>query len=236
MKTLLIFLLLLVVPAYATNDIYNGLAGWWTFDSNDILGTSVTDKSGNNDTGTTHGSPSSIAGKLGQALSFNGSTQYISLADIPESGSFTISCWALLNAYTSVNPIPCVSRAHFGGLYPQNYFISLRSGTGTCSTHDWLFQMSDNGGDIATACSNVIAVLNQWTLLTGVYKSSSRTLTLYINGVAQSTTGNASALASTYYTSTETTNIATYDTNASPFSGNVDDVRLYNRALSAAEI
>ncbi len=59
------------------NDL--GLVGYWSFDSGDVSGTTVLDQSGSGNNGTTVNSPKQVPGKLGQALSFNGTSQYVSL-------------------------------------------------------------------------------------------------------------------------------------------------------------
>ena len=51
-------------------------------------GSTTADSSGNGNTGTLTGSPTWVTGKFGDALSFNGTTQYV---EIPNSTSLTIS-------------------------------------------------------------------------------------------------------------------------------------------------
>jgi hypothetical protein len=225
-----------------TVAVSTGLVGYWTFDGQNTHWTTnaTDDVSGNGNTGTlvnmsTTSSPT--AGKIGQALKFNGTTQYVSLADIPESGNFTVSCWAYPTSFGSSNPVPCVSRAHNGGAFAQNYFIAIVSGLGLgCGvTGEWKFQMSDASGHSAHVCSTAVATLSKWQLVTGIYNVNTQTLSFYVNGVFQGT-ASGSSLLSSYYTSAESTTIGAYDGSTSFFRGSVDDVRLYGRPLSAQEV
>ena len=62
------------------DGILNGLVGWWKFDEGS--GTVAYDSSGNDLDGTTNGNPPWVSGKIGGALSFNGSNQYVSCDSI----------------------------------------------------------------------------------------------------------------------------------------------------------
>ena len=65
------------------STLNSGLGGLSTFDGSDISGSTVYDLSGNGNDGTNSGATPTI-GKLGQALSFDGSAQYVS---VPRSSS-----------------------------------------------------------------------------------------------------------------------------------------------------
>jgi hypothetical protein len=62
----------------------NGLAGWWTFDVEDVSGSQTTprlidDRSGKGNSGkywNVTGTPRAV-GRIGQALSFDGATTYV---------------------------------------------------------------------------------------------------------------------------------------------------------------
>ena len=58
-------------------DNTNGLVGWWTFQD----GTAM-DWSGNQHNGALVASPPAISGIIGNALSFNGSTQYVNVGSL----------------------------------------------------------------------------------------------------------------------------------------------------------
>lgn len=74
-----------------TTSLTNGLVGYWTFDGADMTATQALDKSGNSNAGTLTGTTKAI-GKLGQALSFNGSSDVISMG-ASYNGVKTVAFW-----------------------------------------------------------------------------------------------------------------------------------------------
>ena len=71
-----------VVEVKVSDALMNGLVAWWKFD--EANGTVAYDSSGNDLDGTTNGNPPWVSGKIGGALSFNGSNQFVSLPAIPK--------------------------------------------------------------------------------------------------------------------------------------------------------
>ncbi|MFC1756467.1 hypothetical protein ACFLY1_00770, partial [Patescibacteria group bacterium] len=81
----------------------DGLVGYWTFDGNHMDWSQSTaearDQSGNNYHGNVIGSTSSIDGKVGQALNFNGNGDYVTLSSSMSSyNDFTVSAWVKMNS------------------------------------------------------------------------------------------------------------------------------------------
>ena len=73
-----------------------GLVGWWTFDGPDLL-QNAKDKSGQGNTGYLAGftSTTTVPGKIGQALQFDGSNDYVQIADHDNltPANITITYW-----------------------------------------------------------------------------------------------------------------------------------------------
>jgi hypothetical protein len=63
----------MIMQAPSSLGLSSGLVGYWTMDDKNISGTTVTDKSGNGNNGTISGA-TKTAGKLGQALKFDGTS------------------------------------------------------------------------------------------------------------------------------------------------------------------
>lgn len=79
-----------------TGALTSGLVGYWTFDGADTTSTTATDRSGNSNTGTLTNGPTVTSGKLGQALSFDGTDDYVSVVDTASlrvTNNFTFSFW-----------------------------------------------------------------------------------------------------------------------------------------------
>ncbi len=90
-----------------------------------------------------------------------------------------------------------------------------------------IWYVRNNTGNISTGIS---ALANQWYQVTLIYANSS--MYLYINGTLK-WTGTQSGTSGNY---NMTIGAAQYATYSRYLSGSIDDVRVYNRALSAAEI
>lgn len=80
------------------SDLTNGLVGLWSFNGADVSGTTAYDRSGQGNNGTLANSPTTTAGKIGQALDFDGSSEYVSMGDpasavLDPAGSFSLSAW-----------------------------------------------------------------------------------------------------------------------------------------------
>ena len=68
------------------------LVGYWSFDEAD----EANDLSGNGHDGVIHGNPKVIAGKFGEALEFNGGTDYVEIPEAPalsELKALSMSAW-----------------------------------------------------------------------------------------------------------------------------------------------
>jgi hypothetical protein len=192
-------------------NIDNGIVGHWTFDGKDMV-QNVADSSGQGNNGNLVGytSTTTVAGKIGQALGFNGSNQYVTVAS-PLSGAiaYTESLW--------VNTVT-IGRV----------FLSLGAGdqlwVGNFSGGKW--NCNSNSGIIV---SSTQSVSSGWHLITCTFASG--TLTIYVDGqqsgvLAGSTMANGTNASS---------HIGSYGTSVVT-GGSLDDVRIYNRALSTAEI
>jgi hypothetical protein len=231
-KTIFIILVFLFLPmlgeaATITRPIHNtGLIGYWTFDGPHMAGTKVYDQSTNSNDGTLTGGPTRTIGKIGQALDFDGVDDYVDLqaqvnSTLSVDNSWTVSMW--FNFDTIVNNDVLIASAVDG---TDRMTIMVRD-EGTLQVHSVIY----NGGFIgkATAVSGGFGTGN-WNHILMIWDTSA--VTAYLNGV--SVAGAASASTNS---NAETIigdiigHSAGYD-----FDGKIDEVRIYNRALSADEV
>ena len=215
-------------------DIYgSSLVAWYTLDSNDISGTSVTDKSGNGNTGTTQNSPTAVPGKLGQALKFvTASNQYIDAGNnssVQVTGNITLATW--FNA-TAINfPYDGLIVKGYDGSH-TGYQLDFQNDVSTGGVNA-LLCASYNGSSFGTYYaygSNIVT--GKWYHAVCTYDGTN--WNLYLNGTLVAHTAGAQGAFST------SQNLIIGEANfggaSSAFSGSFDDVRVYNRALSAAEM
>lgn len=218
-----------------------GLVGHWTFDGKDMI-SNVADTSGQGNTGYMVAAATSsqvTPGPIGQALKFNGSTQYVNISNVASlrpTGNFSISAWFKIGStaaqryvFDSYSQSPTNVAGIGLGLNVEGASarkIGVISGKNTgagsvCTT------------DFCTAVSTTNVDDNRWHFAVGLWDSS--LLKLYIDGVLQDTSSWASALVYAAGNQVRIGNLF-QASNAAYFSGTIDDVHLYNRALSAAEV
>jgi hypothetical protein len=216
--------------AQVSSSLDNGLVTKWSFDEGS--GTTASDSVGGNN-GTLTGGPSWATGKVGGAISLSGAgNQYISLPNLSlGTNPFTVSAW--------VNPVSVAGKSY-------NYGAGIISNTNSESLGDFylgvnsqgavFFYNNRTGGNDSTGVSYTqidtnIVPLNTWTLITAIWDGTSKRI--FVNGVEK--TGLSNKSLGTNNGSKHTIGLwsalSTYS-----FNGLVDDVRLYNRALSVSEV
>ena len=217
--------------ASATTGLNSGLVGYWTFDGPSVNWATgvVKDVSGNGNNGLMTGpstSTSPVAGKIGQALNFNGTSSYIDLAapTVLQSDSvFTVSAWARATSY-GVNPAAVAIRFNQDAnnlfiLYPYDNF----SGNGARVFFNTITIIDQNNGAIADG---------KWHHFLFVSRSATDHQ-LFVDGQSVGTSVTSKTLPASL---TDVTIGAWNPTNGQYYSGGIDDVRIYNRALSSQEI
>jgi len=188
-------------------------------------GTAAADATGNAWTGTLVGGPTWVAGKINNAVSLSGSTQYVTLPTGVVNGltTCTISAWVNLNSVSNW------ARLFDFGSGTNNYlFIAPRSGAGkirfAIRTPSIGEQIIDGTAALPTGSWQHVAVV-----LNGA------TGTLYVNGVqvGQNTgmTLNPSSLGAT-----NQNYIGKAQFNDPYLAGAVDDFRIFGQALTAQQI
>ena len=197
----------------------NGLVGHWPMDAADIAGTVLTERCGNGLNASLGGTaPTIIPGKVGQGLSFGSSSNttvgYTQLLDLTYKASFAM--W--------INPDPSwPAYAVFLDKYSTNsgntcWRVSRSSSTTMVSFYDYTHVIA--GGSLTISAWNHIVV----TIDTGV-------CIIYVNGINVA----SGAVFSPLQTYSGVTYIGRYVSGAN-FVGKLDDMRIYNRTLSQAEI
>ncbi len=215
----------------APTSVDTSLKGYWSFDGQDISSTTAYDRSGAGNNGTLTNSPTIIQGPAGQALRFNGSTNYVSLGT-PASLGFAPSTAHTVSAWTNTTLSKTSS-----GLFQT--IVALGS-MGCCGTESSL-SILDSGGSgiyqfrfalsgIGNINSTFDIVPNTWYHVVGVWDGT--TAYIYINGVLN-ISGTLSGSINNW---TNNAYIGAADGPGSFFNGSIDEVRVYNRVLTAAEI
>ena len=225
-----------------TVTLSSGLVGYWTFNGPDINWTTnkATDASGNGNTGTlvslaTSSAP--VAGKLGQALNWLGSSiQNVNLGHPASllSPTFTVSAWVNWRGFVSgsLQYYNIISDDNTASTRSNYSFALWRSGLAAAGKP--FCQFSDNSATYGSVTDSTVLPTNTWVLVTCTYDGAA--LKIYRNGVPTATTAT-SLVPSTQGTAINIGRDAyTGGTNGESWNGKIDDVRIYNRALSPQEI
>jgi hypothetical protein len=217
-----------------TVALSNGLVGYWTFDGSatNWRTNTTADLSGNGNTGTLVGmstSSSPVAGKIGQALYFTGTPGSYSAIRMGnksafEPAQFTISAW--INSGTDQST----------AIVSKGAGDSAGSGYGLYYYSNNSFQFRLDGAPITSANNSL--PLNKWNHVTATYDGQQ--MVIYINGSSAATpVAKVGATVSSSYEFAvgDRALYAWPDPSNTPFiNGRIDDVRVYNRALTAGEV
>ena len=203
-------------PTSATGaNLQGGLVGWWKFDGN------ATDSSPSKANGTFTGTPSTVAdrfGNPGKALSFSGS-QWVNYGNKPawNNSSLTFASWVYNGNNSSIKNIIAKE---------SNYKVRL-SGTRL----DLLVGATGTGWTLNTGWG--VVPVNTWTHIAVTVDSTSGTATAYINGV---NVGSTPLTPITAFNGSMLYAAAHNGTGTEPMIGALDDLRFYNRALTASDV
>ncbi len=208
---------LTITAAPSPSDITTGLAARWTMTEGS--GNYAYDSSGHGNTAILYNSPYWWTTTYGMALWFNGSA-YGSVAEnssLEMMNQLTVSFWLDPNANT--NKDPCVIEK----LY--DWDVSL---TGPKR----LPQFTSHGGGYATL--NYSLPLNTWHHI--VFTFNSGIVNGYVDGLPVAFLSNTFPSAGSLPQFAYGLSIGTDSSKSNYLIGSLDDVRLYNRALSAADV
>lgn len=227
------------INASQNSKITSGLIGFWSFNGSDINWSSNTlyDRSGNGYNGAIRGistSTSPMAGKIGQALHFDGTNDRIVIpeivTDIDGASDLSVSVWIKPHTLEALDTIIGKNNTSSGSTF------NFRMEDSSSSNLRFNFSTSVNGH----TTSNVLAV-GQWThavaVFDGTKTGNNNRLKIYINGVAETLDFGGTTVPSTLSNTSWDMVIGSTDTSTGNrwFDGVLDEIRLYNRPLSAEE-
>ncbi|MEM3074438.1 MAG: LamG-like jellyroll fold domain-containing protein [Candidatus Pacearchaeota archaeon] len=197
------------------------------------LNGNANDVSGNSLHGLAIGNVERAQGKIDQAYTFNGdSSNYVkvndnNLLDFSQRQPFTISAWARTPNPTSNPSVKQIISKGNTGSCEANY------GLRTMPSGKIRFSLEGDGcpeDNVFVDSRNAVRA-NQWFHVVGVYDGNNN-LTIYLNGVLS----NSSIINASKITTNNQPLYVGWGHNDFPWNGTIDDVRIYNRTLTPAEI
>jgi hypothetical protein len=209
----------------------SGLAGWWPAEgnANDVIG---------GDNGTLQGGATFAPGEVGQGFRFDGTNGYVQIpdSDALKPTNVTVEAWVWLDPSlpSGRGGEQIVFKKNTWSAWFEGYSLlklPVDNGDGTSSDR-FQFCVSRYGNQVVIN-SQTIAQRGAWYHVAATYDGSQSML--YVNGAAEASATPGFAL------DYDTTPVfigtsGTWPPYLSMFGGIIDEVSIYNRALSANEI
>jgi len=197
------------------------MVGYWKFDEGS--GNTAYDLSNYTNDGTINGDPKWVAGKIGAALEFDGSDDYVDCGNDPSlniNDRITVAAW-----------VKTTSTAH-------GYFVSKGTAWDEIGHYaigqeynvpmTFQFEIAGSGGTVELD-SNIAVNDGQWHYIVGTYDDP--VVKVYVDGVEENTMRESSRL-----TGSTVGGLTIGQRGGNIISGIIDEVRIYNRALTEPEI
>jgi len=205
------------------------MVSWWKLEGNAL------DARGNNN-GTLVAAPTLGTGKVGQAFSFNGSTQYVNVPDNLSNsitGALSIDAWIDPSSVSAAQTI--VSKYDFGS-NQVSYFFGMQPGGAL-----QFVVYNDAAGVVFRGVQTTSTVpTGAFTHVAATFDPSNGNMKIYVNGVDSGAPfiANSSVIPSIADTTAALRIGAVVDQSGSilPFNGVLDEVELFNRALTPTEV
>jgi hypothetical protein len=224
-------------------DLESGLVGHWTFDGKD-MGPNVRDRSGQGNHGNAiygasgNTSTTTTPGRIGQALEFDGTDDYILLGNATNLArnvsAATVAAWVKSDLNNAKDRI--LVDITTGTVLSSRFEIKDRSNADIGNFH--VGGRAGDGESWQEEVTTTAPLTRGWHHIVGIIDYFGDDIKIYVDGVEQLTSGTPSFVAES---TSDTAPLGAYigvdgDGSGQEFDGLIDDVRIYNRALSASEI
>lgn len=252
MKNVTFFFTLIIVSValssrvYALQHVTDGLVSYWTFDKSNISGKKVEDVWGDNNA-TIKGNPKVVTGQIGEALEFDGSEDYVNLTNLgdfgSQMGSSTFEAWVKVGdkddwmALFGVQDKKCmrwVFNIHSGNRRAQDliqYNISLKIGEHGCQS----FITVDEPIKVSDGKWHHIIYTIEFFKKEGAAIRETLQRHVYIDGKTLSSSVDLVRSPGIFVPFVKPVYLGAGD-NRHFFKGSIDEVRIYNRSLTEAEV
>jgi hypothetical protein len=208
------------VQVSVNNTASGGLVGAWSF--NEGSGNTVTDASGKGNPGTISGATRTTSGKYGGALTFDGVNDLVTVADantLDLTTAVTMEAWVRSTKAGGWRTV-AIKEA------PNHLVYGLYGNTGGNKPSG---QVVINGTDNEVRGTSALTLLS-WTHLAMTWDGA--TQRFYVNGALVSSKTTSGVMSN----STGALRFGGNGVWGEYFTGQLDELRIYSRALSASEI
>ena len=223
-----------VVPSADSIDLNQGLVGYWNFD--ECSGSIAHDNSGYGNNGTIYEATWATGGISGCALHFDGSNDYVDCgndASLQITGNMTVVAWIKIGQQGRLNPIAI--KGTDASPAGNGWYLWVREDNNRVA-------IQDNGpGAHDFRVGTTVIQPGVWYHVVGIfYADGSSRNKIYLNAVEEAISDQSGEALTIREDSGTPALIGYYGFPTVPppgyFNGIIDEVRIYDRALSEAEI
>ena len=214
-----------------------GLVGYWNFDGQNTTSTGTRDMSDEDNWGSINGAIPKV-GIVGQGMYFDGSNDYAEVgydSSLDITSSFTYEVWfntpISLTAQNDWSAIMGQSKIT-GGVVETHYIIAGNGEFLRCGFR------TEAEGESSVDTTGFTPTIGKWHHIVYVFDDSADKLQVYVDGVFNNETTSVTAVpgSPTHGVDIGRLRAGNNGTGLIYFNGTIDEVRIYNRALSADEI
>ena len=203
------------------SSLQKGLVGHWTMAQDSLKGSLLADKTPYENDGTIYGATFTTdrMGKANSAMSFDGTNNYIDCGNnssLNIKNEITLSAWVFVRDFTKTYS-GIISTGL--GIVNQSYSLQIRE-----ANNVMVFVRADGSVWNGVTANNLLS--DAWIHVVGVDNGSKQSI--YIDGVKRNESNSLGVIVNIAYVA-----IGKYSIS---LDGLIDDVRIYNRALSQEEI
>jgi Concanavalin A-like lectin/glucanases superfamily len=208
----------------------SNLSAGYAFDEGS--GTTASDASGNNITGTLTNGATWGPGRYGTAVNLDGVSDYVNLGNpsaLQITGSITISAWINARSFPPDDGVIVSKRS--SSLTGYQLDTTIDEGPRSIG-----FKLTNTSGEKMMRYGRTALQTNTWYHVTGVYNAAAHTMDVYLNGELDNGT-LIGTVSGAQINSGQAVVIGRRSGNTGyEFAGSIDEVRIYARALTQAEI
>ncbi|GAB63955.1 MAG: hypothetical protein DWB56_06385 [Candidatus Jettenia sp.] len=203
---------------------------------NEGVGTVVNDSSGNENNGTINGA-TWTTGKIGGGLNFDGIDDSVSVPRM-NYDEVSITAWFYKNASdaTYADAIFGAYKWNLNSQYRQGFDVRFYKSTPDTLEFILVTQNGSGTRSTRTVQKDLGNSVGKWYHVAGTYNKITGEQKLYVNGLLVNTRTHPVGNTIVPMTAYPDMRVGYSRVNKGYFSGIIDDVRLYNRALSSQEI
>ncbi|MCX6346292.1 MAG: LamG domain-containing protein, partial [Armatimonadetes bacterium] len=193
----------------------------YTFD--ETSGNIAKDSSGNGYDATLANNATWVSGKIGGAVCLDGKKSYVQLPDLGFQPALTIALWVNETSLGSDDWSTALVHADGWNIGDLHWQIPCKQGN--------IGAAINGAGDVN---SNFVFVgnTNKWVHVAFTYDAKARNMAIYVDGKLE----NARGMGEARPINLSHSKLGSWGGNSRFFDGKFDDLRIYDRALSAGEI